>query len=705
MSGSSKSRRVWLAFLCAACAAVAAGLQYVPFWQQVDFAIADALLRYGRPAKSLPDLVFLALDEPSITLENVRPDEMAKDPLLQKIQTAGWPWPRDVYPHIIEKLANAGAKVIALDMMFPTPRDGDEAFRAALEKHADKVVIGSAFADADTSRGQAAMFSEPSQTLIPGNARFDHRVGFVNMWPDVDGVVRRVYFRRTIQDVFAVKVGPSGNDYLALAARMLEKAGRADAIPQGTDGTLVRFPKPTQSWWGGAGFPPISIYEILVPAFWESPALGSGTFFRDKIILIGPFGNLHKDEIRTPLGMTPGPIVHLAAVNAALQGEFLRELPYWSGKVLAGIGGLIAWALAVAVARPIRRLALGVLALALSAGTAWLAASYLGILSYPGPLFLTVASASLIWFIFEQIFERRERLRTRRMMERYVSRNVVRELLDNPAPWLESLGGIRRPVAIMFTDLRGFTTLTERGDPHALVAQLNEYFARMVEIVFRHGGTLDKFIGDAIMAVWGNVKPAEPDEAVGACIRAAMEMREALRVLNRTWAERGSPELRMGFGINHGEVIVGNMGCQEKMEFTAIGDAVNLTSRLEGATKEYGLDLLIGAAAIPYAEPRFHVQRADLLQVKGKTVGVEVAAVLREKGPGDEGLAAFLETYHRGIAAYRARRFDEASSFFTAAAAARPDCPLCPIYLERCANLAQSPPPPDWNGVFVMTKK
>src|SRR5207247_11140295 len=182
---------------------------------------------------------------------------------------------------------------------------------------------------------------------------------------------------------------------------------------------------------------------------------------------------------------------------------------------------------------------------------------------------------------FEYAVERLEKLRTRRTLERYVSKNLVREILENPDSYYSSLKGVRVPVTILFSDLIGFTTLSEKADPEALVAQLNEHLTGMTSVIFGNGGTLDKFIGDAIMAVWGNVRSLGMAEDAKNCARAALGMRQELARLNQKWRDEGRMGLGMGIGINKGEVIVGNVGSQESMDLTVLADAFNLRLRLE----------------------------------------------------------------------------------------------------------------------------
>ncbi|MDQ6808656.1 MAG: CHASE2 domain-containing protein, partial [Verrucomicrobiota bacterium] len=341
------------------------------------------------------------------------------------------------------------------------------------------------------------------------------------------------------------------------------------------------------------GFGPHSLFEIFVPDYWQHN-YQNGEFFRGKIVLIGAEGNWQHDEHPTPFGSMPGPEVHLNAINAALHHEFISELPA-SGKIFVAV---IAVAIAVTMSLRIRspwwRLLLvvavnvAVIFVALAAFNRF--SVYLPFVGPVGALDLTV----VLSLVSDFAGERMERKRVRRTLERYVSRDVVSELLDKPKLYAEALGGVVKPVSILFSDIRGYSTVSARTDPQALVAQLNEYLTSMVDCVFEHGGTLDKFIGDAVMAVWGNTRTAGVREDAANAVRAAIAMRAALVRLNEGWRQRGLPELRAGIAINHGRVVVGNIGSPQRMEFTVVGDAVNTSWRLQELTKTFGFDLLVG---------------------------------------------------------------------------------------------------------------
>src|SRR6185369_3004826 len=204
----------------------------------------------------------------------------------------------------------------------------------------------------------------------------------------------------------------------------------------------------------------------------------------------------------------------------------------------------------------------------------------------------------------------------------------VKEILDNPDSFYANLRGVRIPATVLFSDIVGFTSLTENAAPEALVKQLNEYLSRMTAAVFEHGGTLDKFIGDAVMAVWGNVRSRGIAEDAKCAARAALTMRRELWTLNQRWFAEGIAPFAIGIGINQGDVLGGNIGSHEKADPTVIGDAVNLASRLEGLTRIYGTDILLGATAADLVRDEFHIRSVARVQVKGKMEPVEISTVI-----------------------------------------------------------------------------
>ena len=332
-----------------------------------------------------------------------------------------------------------------------------------------------------------------------------------------------------------------------------------------------------------------------------------------------------------------------------------------------------------------------------------------GVLVMVVPTLTAFLMSGLFGFGFTYTLERLEKRRTRRTLERYVSKNLVKEILENPGGYYSSMLGSRKPVTVLFSDIVGFTPMTERADPVVLVKQLNEYLSRMVAAVFENGGTLDKFIGDAVMAVWGNVSSRGIVEDAKAAVRTALAMRRELRKLNESWRPQGVEELAFGIGINHGEAVIGNIGSyepHERLDPTVIGDAVNLASRLEALTREYRIDILIGASAADLVRDEFHVRPVDLVQVKGKTEPVDVFTLVGSRSEAlDPELSKWLESYDEGIKKFRGREFTAAKILFSQFLEFYPDDFLAKMYLERSLRYEAAPPDASWNAVEVFTTK
>ena len=604
----------------------------------------DSLARAGDKAPRDPNLVFLSIDSDSTSLD-------AKEDLEQlygltstdspegralRLMSQRWPWPREVYALVLERLVRAGASAVVFDLTFPAPTEGDAPFRDALERYRDRVVIGSNFLSAPSRDSSSAgtIYTRPADTLVPQTDAPDDRVAFTNFWPDDDEVVRRARYSMTFEEADGKPRRPDSLPFLSLSAAALLKAGHADAGPSGSDGHLLRFVAPPRE-----GFAPRSIFEIFVPDYWKQN-YQSGEFFRGKIVVIGAEGNWQHDEHPTPLGVMPGPEIHLNAVNAALHGAFIRELSPSTRLLIAMFAGVLAVALSLCIRSPWLRIltlaALDGLALWLALLTYNRASVFIPMIAPLTELNFTV----LLGLISDLTLERIEKNRVRRTLERYVSKNVVRQLLDQPKLYAQSLGGVLKPATILFSDIRGYSFVTARSDPQALVAQLNEYLTAMVGCVFRFGGTLDKFIGDAVMAVWGNTRSdGVRADAINA-VRAALAMREELARLNQSWAERGLPPLRIGIALNHGEVVVGNIGSPQRMEFTVIGDAVNVSWKLQELTKDLDTDLVVGESVMNLVIEEFDLRPLGQATVDSLPYPVEIFEVRGVLDPQSASLSA-----------------------------------------------------------------
>lgn len=291
--------------------------------------------------------------------------------------------------------------------------------------------------------------------------------------------------------------------------------------------------------------------------------------------------------------------------------------------------------------------------------------------------------------------------RVRSTMARYMSKEVADQLL---AAGEDELGGKDQRVSILFSDVRGFTTISEALGARETVSMLNEYFTEMVDIIFENGGILDKYIGDAIMALFG-APFAAPEDADNA-LTVANQMMVELAALNARRVVEGKRPIDIGVGLSTGDVVVGNIGSVRRMEYTVIGDSVNLASRLEGANKYYGSKILLSEFTVADLRRPALLREIDLMRVKGKDRPVAVYESLgyREAEMAN-GLGRMLDAYHRGLAAYRGRDWTGAIAAFQAALQAEPEDGPSAMYLERCRIYAERPPAEDWNGVWVLTDK
>jgi len=294
----------------------------------------------------------------------------------------------------------------------------------------------------------------------------------------------------------------------------------------------------------------------------------------------------------------------------------------------------------------------------------------------------------------------RERRKRQRALELYLSPSLAHLVAERPE--MLKLGGEKSDRTVLFSDIRGFTTISEGLDPETLVELLNAFLGEMTDIIFAHDGMLDKYIGDAIMAVWGAPLP-QADHALRAC-QAALGMRARLHVLQQEWQSRGWPRLDIGVGLNSGAMVFGNMGSTQHLSLTVIGDNVNLGSRLEGLTKYYGVGIIASETTIAGANGGLGVRELDLVRVKGKAQPVRIFELL---GSGDEQerWAALVSRFTEGLQAYRTRRWTEALEMFAALVASHPGDGPANLYVNRCREMLANPPPDDWDAVTIMEAK
>lgn len=437
-----------------------------------------------------------------------------------------------------------------------------------------------------------------------------------------------------------------------------------------------------------------------------NPDALSALGFRNRVVILG--SGFHESErFRTPYydatdstgtiaGWTYGPEIHANALQNLISGHFVRPIGrIWTLLLLLGVA--IAVAL-VTFARGTKWGALGAALAIITTGVAALLVFKDNKLAIPvvGPslasLFAFLGSTSYV-----SIVEGKEKRMIKGAFGKYLSPAVVEELMADPSRL--KLGGDRRHISMLFSDLAGFTSMSEILDPQKLVAVLNEYLHEMAELVKQEGGMVDKYIGDAIMALYG-APNALPDHAVRVC-RTAVRMQTRLRELNGIWKQHDAswPQLKVRIGINTGDPVVGNIGGAEKIDYTALGDAVNLAARLEPACKTYGVGIMIAQNTRDEAGDAIQVRELDMLAVYGKKEPIRVFELLGMKGDDVGNKAEVIAQYDRGLAAFRNRDFELALQYFKAAQELDESDGPSALYIERCEEYIVDPPPIDWDFV------
>lgn len=709
-----RSRRLLHALIAVVVFLFIAGLSWlenaghrVRILTNLEYWFRDTVTVTGRPNPPDSRLVFVAIDNNSrffksdaleFYVDNPPEDYRALTLMTERERD----WSREVYALLCRRLLTAGARVVALDILMAQPVKGDavkgdEFFQAVFREFPDRIVLISDLAPG-TPGQQPANWSLPANSILPDASPEHFAIGYCTFKTDFDGVVRRALYQATLEQLY-MGIQPAKEMKSAPASLALRVANKLGPVNPSRpfEPRLFRFTGPPGT------FPGVSLADVF--SYWERN-YGNGAAFRDKVVLVGPLGSITHDEALTPFGQMPGPEIHLNAINALLHHAFLQELPTWAGYLLMALAVAAAWLLTVLVKKFWLRAVAFALFVAAYLYSVMLIYNQADTIVLAFPPALAFGLAGVASFVYDFTNETLEKRRIRRTLEAYVSKDVVREVLDNPETYLSKLGGQREDVALLMTDLRGFTTMSESMDSTQLVAQLNEYLSLMVDDIFSRRGSVDKFIGDAILAVWGHVKSEGPAQDVTLAIDAALLMRESLRRLNADWERRGLKSFHMGCGVNFGWVIFGNIGSSRKMEPTVIGDAVNVTSRLEGLTKDYGRDLLIGEGAADLVSDSFRLQFVDKVTMKGKTKPLRIYSVIsRSDVPVEPQMAEYLKAYELAQASYSAGNFKEAKALFENCLQYAPDDPLLRMYIERCTTLMARPSEGAWTGVHVADHK
>ncbi len=627
-------------------------------WRLWELRTFDLLSRLDNGRSSAVPITIVGIDESSFAELRLQ-----------------WPWPRSVHGFLVDSLARAGAAVIAFDVVFAESSDPDEDERfAAAIRRAGKVVLASDYDVQETAYATQEMQIEPLLLFRQAGAT----KGLASVVLDGDLVLRQVPRH---PDAF----------WRAVLRRLPEERLRAAAESAVDERTLIRYAGPEHT----LRF--VSYYQALDPEQFLPPGSLKG-----HIVLIGRDvratpepGAAQPDAFATPFTaasglLMPGVEAHANMMRTAMAGDAIHEVPRLTGLLVLFVTlALAGWLMASW--RPVGSASIGVaLAALVAGGGAWLFYRWniwvptLAPISGIGLVYIATGGVA---FVEEQA----RRRQIKRAFEHYVSPQVVDEMVAHPERLV--LGGQRRELTMLFGDIAGFTTLAESLAPEEIARLLNDHLTAMTGIVLQQGGTVDKFIGDAIMAFW-NAPLEDPDHAVHAC-QAALEMVAA--VDRATSPAPGRPRVRMRIGIHTGPVVVGNMGSADRFDYTAIGDNVNLASRIEGVNKLYGTLTLVSGATAAALGGRFPLRVIDRVRVKGRTEPVDIFSL--QVNP------AIAAASDEAIDAYRRQDWDRAARCWDGVLALAPDDSVARAYLSRIAAFRETPPGHDWDGSIALDTK
>lgn len=673
----------------------------VEFLSGVDLKLKDARLKLRDPRTPDSRVVVAAVDSKSV-------NELGR-----------WPWDRKVTAALINGLHYYGAKTIALDMIFsePSNKDSDSALAGEI-KRAGGVIAGYYFRhEEEGQQASGTPLVEPSkikimkiregvtevpietfpeaEANIPEISYASRSMGYFNIIPDADGLTRK----SNLLILHEGEVYPS----LALSALRHYFAGEIvlEVAIYGVDRLLAgdrQIPvdeagRLTLNFYGPGGtFKTVSAVDVI------KKRLEPGSL-RDALALVGPTEVGIADVRATPIDpVLPGVEIHATVAASVMENKYLFRDARVQGIEIAfivlfpiALAGLLSLA---------RRTFLALAYFLLSAGL-YMFANYILFERYmlDTVILYPLVSVTLCYLgseAYRNLIEEQKSRFLKKAFTSYVSPDLVGEIIKNPD--ILQLGGEKREITVLFSDIRGFTTISEKLSPENLVLLLNQYLGPMTNIVLSRKGTLDKYIGDAIMAIYN--APLRIDDHSALACRSALDMMEKLSELNAGFKAKGMMEIDIGVGINTGDAIVGNMGTDVRFDYTAIGDTVNLASRLEGMCKVYKTHIVVSEFAVAKVGSinDFRFRELDLIKVKGKDKPVKICELALPYTT-----AETIRGFEEALGLYRSKRFGEACGIFKKLSEAG-DKPSG-VFAERCAEFAETPPPDDWDGVYVAKSK
>lgn len=676
---------------------------------------------FRQDAEAAPDVVVVLIDEPSL---------QALNPLMGR-----FPWPRSVYADLLDFLALGRPRAVVFDLLFSerqwTPGQSpdtlsahDKAFMQATAQygfvyHAAQLTQEDADVNASYRLGErlpedfVAKFALPrTKGFEPGNNNHFYLplqglyqgaagVGVVGMEPDPDGVYRRIRLFHTYKG----RVFPS----LAIAP-LINRNTRVERGPHSISIGDTRIPLLPDGQYLINPYGQIKAYSFsgLIASLQDvrhgevGHLLINPAEFRDKIVFIGASAVGLEDVKATALdAKTPGVYIHASVTSDVLQKSFLLPM----GPVANGATLILLVIVTAAVGFFSSRLALQMLvppllAVLFVAFCLW-RFQHNQVYHMTTPLIGLFLSWTLT-FGYRQFTEGKDKRKVRKMLSQYVSPSILTAVVDKYEDYVQAEVGTQEYVTTLFSDVRGFTSMAEQLPAQDVVELLNCHFSVMADIIFAHNGTLDKFIGDAIMAFWG--APIKTVDHALQASTAAVEMVRGLGRVNDVITGRGLPPIKIGVGLNSGEVILGNIGSEKKLDYTIIGDNVNLASRMEGLTAKYGCTVLLSESTYTAVHNLMPCGLVDRVRVKGKKVPIEIYLPLASASDRDSVLRAGFSTaehMREAFELYAGRQWDRAATVYAALPASR----VREIFIARCRQFRNQPPPDDWDGATTLDSK
>ena len=612
--------------------------------------ISDA---FYAPSNPLDEIVIIAIDDKSL-------QELGR-----------WPWPRDYFAEVIESLNQSS--VIGIDISFFESTELDSELASSLKKA--NVVLAMEYTSFSFKDGEiyGENLIKPSSTL--GTPGVDYNTGFVNLYTDSDGVTRSfIPYLKGTDDNYHFS--------LMIVGQYLGK------IPDlGQSRMLIKY----------YGLPGDYEYISFSDVYNKKIDI---SYFDNKIVLIGATAADLHDDVIVPISdkAMPGVEVNANLVQSVLTRDFLYYQDDISAILMVFLFAIIAGILLFRFRIHIATIIILALIIAYILLSIYIFDSGL-IMNILYPI-LSIIIVYIALVILYYLTEERSRKWITSVFGKYVSPVVIETLIKNPDRI--RLGGEKRDITIFFSDIRGFTSISERLEPENLVHLLNDYLTEMSSIIIKNQGLVDKYMGDAVMAIWG-APLDQPNHAESACY-SSLEMIAKLKELQEKWKKQERPSFEIGIGLNSGHAIVGNMGSSNRFDYTAMGDNVNLASRMEGLNKLYGTNILITQNTYKDVKEKFETRKLDVVRVKGKKKPILIYELLSKKGELEEKQLEFIRLFEAGLESYFEKNWKEAIKTFDKAIKIEKD-KASELFISRCQEFLKNPPSKEWDGAWEMKTK